>query len=115
MLCKSQDGVHCVATGDWEQGWIVFHDPNNNGLCDAGESLIGSSQALPTGYRFSGNASVASYVSYSPVGMARTTSGAFQAGTFTLCRAAGATADTREIALNSAGRPKIRKATAASC
>src|SRR6476660_324037 len=25
-LCKSSDGNACANTGDWEQGWIVFHD-----------------------------------------------------------------------------------------
>src|SRR5688572_2595220 len=31
VLCKSANGDACSAGGGWEQGWIVFHDANNNG------------------------------------------------------------------------------------
>src|SRR4051812_15196908 len=39
-MCKSADGLHCSAAGGWEQGWIVFHDPNNNARLEAGEEVI---------------------------------------------------------------------------
>src|SRR4051794_28866160 len=39
-LCKSADGVQCTKAGGWEQGWVVFHDENNNGRLDSGEELI---------------------------------------------------------------------------
>jgi type IV fimbrial biogenesis protein FimT len=114
VVCKASGTTACAATGAWEQGWLVFHDANNNGTVDAGEQVLDSFGGLPQGYRFSGNSLVASYLSYSGVGMSRTTSGAFQAGTFTLCRE-GALTEAREIAVNALGRPKIRKSTVASC
>lgn len=115
VLCKSAQGSACESAGSWAQGWIVFRDVNNNGVADAGEGVIGSFGALPEGYRFSGNTPVASYLSYSGVGTSKTTSGAFQAGTLTLCREGDSPAEAREIAINALGRPKIRKATLASC
>ena len=30
VVCKSGNGNTCITTGGWEQGWIVFHDVNNN-------------------------------------------------------------------------------------
>lgn len=115
VLCKSAQGSACESGGTWAQGWIVFHDANNNGTADAGERVIGSFGALPDGYRFSGNTPVASYLSYSGIGASKTTSGAFQAGTFTLCRDGDSPAEAREIAINALGRPRIRKTALASC
>src|SRR5437660_1719517 len=36
-LCKSADGSTCTPAGGWEQGWIVFHDTNNDGARQGGE------------------------------------------------------------------------------
>src|SRR5215208_138382 len=54
-LCKSADGLSCTPTGGWEQGFIVFHDANNNGMRDTGEAVIQCAEALPSRLRFSGN------------------------------------------------------------
>jgi type IV fimbrial biogenesis protein FimT len=114
-LCKSTDGVSCAATGGWEQGWIVFHDTNNNGLHDAGEQVVWRAQPLADNLRLSGNLNVAKYISYSPTGDAKLTSGAFQAGTITLCNVSAAKGDARQIVISAAGRPRVQKATVASC
>ena len=34
----------------WEHGWIVFSDPNTNGVIDAGEPVIQQHAALTNGY-----------------------------------------------------------------
>src|SRR5688572_23647254 len=39
-VCKSGDGRSCLAAGGWEQGWIVYHDANNNGLHDEAEDVV---------------------------------------------------------------------------
>ena len=36
VLCKSSDGQSCNEAGQWDQGWIVFHDADNDGARDAG-------------------------------------------------------------------------------
>ena len=114
-LCKSSDGVSCVATGGWEQGWIVFHDINNNGTHESGEEVVMRAQALSTDLRLSGNLNVAKYVSYSPTGVAKLVSGGFQAGTITLCNESADSGEARQIILSSAGRPRVQKTHIPSC
>lgn len=114
-LCKSTNGLGCSAGGGWEQGWIVFHDSNDNGVADAGEPVIHSSQALPTGFRLSGNRNVAQYISFVPSGRNRLASGAFQAGTLTLCRQSGTTTEGRQIVINDSGRARVEKVPSTIC
>jgi type IV fimbrial biogenesis protein FimT len=114
-LCKSANGLGCAVSGGWEQGWIVFHDTNNNGSADAGELVVHHSQALPEGFKLSGNQNVASYISFTPSGRTRLVSGAFQAGTLTLCKANGAEIGARHIVINNAGRARVEKLSITSC
>ncbi len=114
-LCKSPNGETCVASGGWEQGWIVFHDANNNGVRDPLETIVSVTAALAEGYRLTGNTNVARYVSYSAHGGTELVSGAFQAGTLTLCQQSAGSVEGREIVIGSVGSPRVRKATLASC
>jgi type IV fimbrial biogenesis protein FimT len=115
VLCKSAEGESCAATGGWEQGWIVFHDVNRNGLRDGAELVIRREQPLSAGLRLSGNQHVASYVSYAPTGVATLVGGAFQAGTLTLCRRSAERGEARQIIINSGGRPRVQKASVDIC
>ncbi len=115
VVCKSSSGEACAAGGGWEQGWMVFDDANNNASLDAGENLLRRGQALAEGFVMAGNAPVAAYVSYTPLGLTKKTSGAFQAGTITLCQSAASGGDARQIVISITGRPRINKATAKSC
>ena len=115
VVCKSGDGQNCTTQGRWEQGWLVFHDANNNAKRDAGETVIARQEALPTGVRLTGNQPVASYVSYTSLGNTVTPGGGFQAGTFTLCNQSAGKNDAREIVIASSGRPRTRKVALPSC
>lgn len=115
VLCKSADGQACSASGDWSQGWLVFHDGNNNAAFDEGEAMIGQHGAMPSGLRLSGNLPVSRYVSYSATGTAKLTSGAFQAGTFTVCPAKTHQSAVRQIVLSPTGRPRTRAGLADDC
>lgn len=114
-LCKSADGVSCTTTGSWDQGWIVFHDANNNAQTDSGETILRVNEALPTNWVLQGNTPVANYVSYAAMGGARMTSGAFQAGTLTLCRASPSGGEARSIVISATGRPRVQTANVATC
>lgn len=115
VVCKSATGLACASIGSWEQGWIVFHDANNNAALDVGEAVISREQGVPASIRMTGNSPVANYVSYTSVGSASYTSGAFQAGTFTACvQSAGAT-EARQIVINISGRPRAVRTTVAKC
>jgi type IV fimbrial biogenesis protein FimT len=115
VLCKSADGATCASDGGWEQGAIVFHDVNNNGSRDPGESVIHREERSPSEIRVSGNQSVGHYVSYGPDGRSRLASGAFQAGTLTLCRQSSDSTDARQIVINSGGRPRVQKTLVSFC
>ena len=115
-ICKSADGERCVPAGGWEQGWIVFHDVNNNGTRDAGEAVVMAAGALPDGWRLAGNETVSRYVSFTGHGASELLSGAFQAGTLTLCRASADSAvDARTIVISSVGNPRVQKTRVQSC
>lgn len=114
-LCKSADGFACVATGGWDQGWIIFQDDNNNGTREGSEPILRRQQALPPSLRLSGNLQVAQYVSFVPSGATRLVGGGFQAGTLTVCWESGRTAEARQIILNAAGRPRVRALTGVAC
>lgn len=115
VLCKSADGLTCASGGGWEQGAIVFHDLNNNGSRDPGEGVIYREQVSAREIRVSGNQSVVNYVSYGPDGRSRLASGAFQAGTLTLCRQSMDRTDARQIVINSGGRPRVQKTLVSNC
>jgi type IV fimbrial biogenesis protein FimT len=105
VLCPSA-GAACAGTGDWHQGWVVFHDVTNNGLLDAGDPIISRQPAIGPGLTLTGNQNVSRYISYTPTGSAKLVSGAWQFGTLTLCTNSGA---AREIVISSTGRVRTAK------
>jgi type IV fimbrial biogenesis protein FimT len=115
VLCKSANGAQCADTGGWEQGWILFHDVNNDADLNNGETLLWSEQALSSRVLLSGNSPISSYVSYTSIGIAKFTSGGFQAGTFTLCTPSSTPVQARQIVINSAGRPRTTKVMVDHC
>jgi type IV fimbrial biogenesis protein FimT len=114
-MCKSSDGKTCATTGGWEQGWIVFPDPNNDGVHQAGEPVVWQTQAIASDLRVMGNLTVAKYISYAPTGEAKLVGGGFQAGTITLCNVSSKSENAREIVISSSGRARVQKTQVASC
>jgi type IV fimbrial biogenesis protein FimT len=115
VMCTSATGTSCVASGGWQQGWLVFNDVNNNAVLDAGEAVILARQAQPAGLLLTGNTHVSKYISYSPSGATRLVSGAFQAGTLTLCNESAVPGAARQVIVSSTGRPRTNKVMLASC
>ena len=114
VVCKSADGLLCSSVGAWDQGWLVFHDRDNNAQRSLDEDLVQTHLGSADGLRLSGNGPVANYVSYAANGRARTIQGAFQAGTVTLCptMAGGA---VRRIIIGAPGRPRLEQGSPADC
>ncbi len=110
-LCKSPDGVVCVSGGGWEQGWLVFHDVNGNGLLDAGEATIQRTEPLGGELVFRGNRMVASTITYVALGGTRQVTGGLQAGTLTVCRRSADPGPARQIVISTGGRPRVQSAT----
>lgn len=115
VLCKSVDGISCTETGGWEQGWIVFHDANNNGMRNGAETVVQRELPLSASLKFTGNLNVANYVSFAPTGTTRLVGGGFQAGTLTVCRYSAEGGEARQIILNAVGRPRVQKITVNAC
>lgn len=115
VVCKSADGANCTSSGHWDQGWIIFHDVNNDAQADSGEQVILRTTSLHSDIAMQGNTPVSRYVSYSPTGSAMYVSGAFQAGTVTTCRVSANGGETRHIIISATGRPRIQKSTTSIC
>lgn len=107
-LCVLGAAQTCATQGHWTQGWLVFVDSNNNALREPTESVLLVQAALPPFLTLQGNATVNRYVSYGPEGRSQSVSGAFQAGTLTLC-GAGQTSVWR-VVINALGKPRLEKA-----
>jgi type IV fimbrial biogenesis protein FimT len=115
VVCKSARGESCETDASWAQGWIVFHDPNNNRAVDPGEYVLHREQSLPPAMHLTGNGPVSTYVSYTPYGKTRLTSGAFQAGTFTVCARSGKEILARKVVINNSGRVRVSQVSLEEC
>lgn len=117
VLCKSPDASACVITGSWQQGWILFHDVNNNAQLDsaAGEVVLRRHNPDAAGITLTGNTPVANYLSMSASGMPKLISGAFQAGTFTICTSPAFDESVKQIVLSATGRPRIQNGSLSDC
>lgn len=106
VLIDNQDG-------QWGSGWYIYIDINWSGVWDANEPVIRVGE-IPAGVRIVGNTPVRRYVRYTPSGRALMLSGAFQAGTLTLCDEHGKVAVKRVI-LSATGRVRIETGPALTC
>lgn len=114
-LCKSANGSICTTSGSWEQGWLVFVDKNNDASRAESESIVMAVGPLSGAFKLVGNSNIANYVSYSPSGATQLTSGAFQAGTFTLCDGESSSGLARKIVISATGRARITQVGATVC
>lgn len=103
VICVTADGNHCAEDGGWHQGWIVFHDVNNNAERETDEVLILARGPLVQGLAINGNLWVTRYISYASTGQTRLVSGALQPGTLTFCLDGG---PARQIVISATGRPR---------
>ncbi|SDS81959.1 GspH/FimT family pseudopilin [Pseudomonas oryzae] len=100
--------------GNWANGWRMFVDQDGDGIQDSGEQQLRVSDGIADGVRISGNTPVSRYVRYTPSGEAKLQSGAFQAGTITLCHRDGQQA-MRKLVLSATGRLRTLKEAAGTC
>lgn len=115
VMCSSSDGLACAESGGWHQGWIIFHDANNNADVDEDESVVLHLTGFKKELRLRGNSPVSRYISYVPMGTTRMTSGAIQAGTLTVCMKSASSSHGRSIIINSTGRARVTRNEGVSC
>jgi type IV fimbrial biogenesis protein FimT len=78
VVCKSANGMQCGAD-DWEDGWLVFGDNDNDNRVDGNETIVHVQPALPNGYTLRSTYHFTNRVKYYETGDSNT------AGRFVLC------------------------------
>jgi type IV fimbrial biogenesis protein FimT len=103
-VCKSPDGGNCTSAGNWDQGWVVFIDVNNDATI-ADEDDIIRVRAGIGGATLVGSAEVQDFVSFVQTGASRLLNGRTQSGTITL----NGSGQEFLILINTAGRVRTEK------
>jgi len=84
VVCKSNNAESatpaCGSAGvQWSDGWIVFVDPDNDGVLDAGEPIVRANGSFTSGLLLNGSAGFGSAVTFSASGSLP------NGGSFVLC------------------------------
>jgi len=100
--------------GDWSQGWKVYADLDGNGSQGSDEAPLLQITDLPDAVKIQGNTPVRLYVRYTPDGSAKLKSGAFQAGTLSICHQ-GSEQPVRQLTLSVTGRLRRSRSPTIAC
>jgi len=112
-LCRSADGLSCAGSGTWQQGWIVFHDANSNGVVNTGETVLHVQQALSSDYHFTGDAYA---LDFQATGGAKITGGLATLVTLTLCRATPSPGrQERTVKVSTTARTSVETTRTGTC
>ncbi|WP_152225376.1 GspH/FimT family pseudopilin [Pseudomonas sp. SCB32] len=96
-MCVSSNGSTCLASGGWEQGWIIL----------SGGSVIQKHAAAPGGFKVT---STAAKIDFQPSGVGNTQA------TITVCRATPTVgSQERVVQVDATGRAYVSKTTNGSC
>jgi type IV fimbrial biogenesis protein FimT len=126
-LCQSADSASCTGSGQWEDGWIVFQDPNGNATVDGGERILRLNAAVDGQVTIRSNDVgnlIASSVSFTSRGLPKALNGGSQSGTFRICdkrglkvNADGVSTVARGVVLSPSGKVRSTNqlANIASC
>jgi len=98
----------------WESGWVVFVDTNNDAVLDAEETQLELHVALEGNNTLRGTTDVSGYVSFDYDGRAQQTNGDPQSGTFVLCDQRGFGDHALAINVLATGRSRSLTATKSS-
>ena len=100
----SNSSTNYSSTANWEDGWDVFSDNNEDGIFDAGDSLIRTYQKLPSNFTLRGNNVFQDFISFDSTGLS-------SIGRFVLCDSSDGNtipeANTSKLIMVSTGRPRI--------
>jgi len=111
-VCKRDpaDPNKCAATGNWDNGWLVFVDENNNATVAKPDNILRVHEALKDQFDLTGyNNNIDSYVSFIAAGFPRTTGGGLQIGSLVLCDPRGYDNHARKIIISSTGQMRLVK------
>ncbi len=92
-LCRAKPGLtDCISdgTGNWEDGWIIFHDSDGDSTVDAGETVIRTYQAFEGTTTFRANNWYKNEITFNSTGRVS------QNGTLVLCTDRNGDGDTSD-------------------
>ena len=107
VLCPSRDGLECLDTPDWSQGWVVFLDSNASRHLEGGERVLRQQAALE------GKVRLRSTVGRTRIVFQGNGGNAGSNATFTLCDGRGP-AKARALIMSNTGGLRDGAATAAN-
>ncbi|TVZ40122.1 type IV fimbrial biogenesis protein FimT [Alteromonadaceae bacterium 2753L.S.0a.02] len=101
VICKSADRSACTTSGNWEQGWLLYIDADDDGTFDASEELITSKGALHTGFTLRAASPLNNVVSFRANGTTNST------GSMKLCPPSEDTDHSYNVVLSMTGRARV--------
>lgn len=106
VVCPSADHRYCGHTTEWQHGWLVFIDADDDGIRDDDEELLAVAQAQSEGVAILSTTG-RTHINYQPDGSA-----AGSNVTFTICDRRGID-EASALVVNNAGRVRSGKPTEA--
>lgn len=97
VMCPSSDQIRCDRGVEWQQGWLVFRDDDQNGERDPNEPLIAVAQAQANGIAIVSSQG-RQRIRYRPNGTTQLSN-----LTLTVCDHRGPT-EARALVINNSGR-----------
>ena len=107
-ICPSSNGTNCEAVG-WNNGWIVFADPDSDRNVDNNETVLSATGAVDELTLQSGE--FATFLMYRPNGRVMNASLNGSSGAFTVCDDRGAD-HAKVMIIDLSGRPRLSKTMA---
>jgi type IV fimbrial biogenesis protein FimT len=104
-VCASSNQRTCEVV-PWDQGWIAFTDPNNNGFVDGNDQVVAASQGIDGLAIASGEFGLS--LQYRPNGRVINAGANGTAGQFTVCDDRG-DEYAKVLIIDLSGRPRVSK------
>jgi type IV fimbrial biogenesis protein FimT len=106
-LCKANaGGTACVTSGGWQQGWMVFEDPDRDATVDAGEEVLQVHESLNGKITLYGTTDVEDFITFRASG--QTSISSTQAMVF--CDERGFGTDAKGLVVSILGRASVMPA-----
>ncbi len=104
-ICPSSDGASCDVV-DWEEGWIVFGDPDSDRVVDPDERVVATAEGA-AGLTIE-SPEFGAFLTYRPNGRVMNASLDGSSGEFTVCDKRGADR-AKVLIVDLSGRPRLSK------
>ena len=108
-LCAGNATTGCQTgrNAQWQDGYMVFLDRNQNGVLDAGERLVFENNSPASGLIIAGNTPMNKPVIFLPQGFAEQPGGAFSAGRVRICATRNFDGHAQDVILLKSGMARI--------